>query len=429
MYNEKKDSFSIKNLFIQLLFIVLLVFILIWLFPTKKVVEDTFADANTKYNVLTNCIFNDNLQTMKEAALFYYTTPRLPKNLNDVESMTLREMLEKKLLIEFKDANNKSCDLDDSYVEITKLEDEFEMKVNLKCTDNDAYILVYLGCYDYCTTAVCENKDAKPAVPVINPKPNKNPEPNKPSDEQPDTPTPDNPKPQPVCSYKYEKVLEHKNWSSWSNWSTDKVTKTDTKDVETKVEKTTGEKEVIKYKQEEYLDKTKPIIENVLVQNGNPITATYCSSYKKETETTGNLYEWVDNGTAYYTSHPKPTGTTRYEWVDTTTVDCDNCFNSILHIYRKYTLNIVANVTEKEVCNSWATVSAPVYMLQPKVIGYKTSVRDVPYKATETYTISTTYYRFRTLSTTYEPLTEWSSYQNDQNLLGQGYKYVTSVCK
>jgi len=424
MYNERKNSFSITNLLIQLLFIVLFVFILIWLFPSKKLVEDGFADANTKFDVLTNRIYNDNLQTMKDAALYYYTTPRLPKNVNDVESMTLREMIEKKFLIKFKDANNKECDLDESYVEITKLEDEFVLKVNLKCTDNDAYILVHLGCYDYCTTAVCENKDAAPSVPVLNTKPNTNPEPT------PDTPVnPEPEKPAPVCSYKYQKVVPNYIWSDWSNWSTDEVTKTDTRDVDTKVEETTGTRDVTKYKDEEYLDKTKPIIENVLVQNGDPISATYCSSYKTETEETGNLYEWVDNGTAYYTSHPQPTGTTRYEYVDTTTVDCDDCYNSILHIYRKHTLNVVSNVTEKDVCESWATVSAPVYMLQPKVIGYQTSVRQVPYTVTETYTIATNYYRFRTLSTTYTTLTEWSLNQNDQNLLGQGYKYVTSVCK
>jgi len=427
MYNERKDSFSIKNLIIQLLFIVLLVFVLIWLFPSKKLVEDGFADANTKFDVLTNRIYNDNLQTMKEAALYYYTTPRLPKNVNDVESMTLREMIEKKLLIKFRDANNKECDLDESYVEITKLEDEFVLKVNLKCTDNDAYILVYLGCYDYCTTAVCENKDAAPSVPILNTTPNTNPEP---TPDVPDTPGNDEPeKPAPVCSYKYQKVVANSIWSDWSKWSTDEVVKTDTKEVDTKIEETTGTREVTKYKDEEYLDKTKPIIKEVYVQNGEPISVAYCSSYKTETETTGNLYEWVDNGTAYYTSHPGSTGTTRYEYVGVSTVDCDDCFNGILYIYRKYTLNLVANVTEKDVCDSWDRMSAPVYMVQPEVIGYETSVRKVPYKDIETYTISTKYYRFRTLSTTYTTLTEWSSSQNDQNLLGQGYKYVTSVCK
>ena len=93
MYNERNDSFSIKDLIVQVLFIVLFVFILIWLFPTKSYVDKNDGRPNINFDVLTNRIFNENLQTMKEAAINYYTTSRLPKNINDVESMTLRKML------------------------------------------------------------------------------------------------------------------------------------------------------------------------------------------------------------------------------------------------------------------------------------------------------------------------------------------------
>ena len=89
MYNERKDSFSIKGLIVQILFIVLFVFILIWLFPTKSYVDKDVGNHNQDFDVLTNRIFNENLQIMKEAAISYYTTSRLPKNINDVETMTL----------------------------------------------------------------------------------------------------------------------------------------------------------------------------------------------------------------------------------------------------------------------------------------------------------------------------------------------------
>ena len=35
MYEERRESFSVRDLILQVLFIVLFVFILIWLFPTK----------------------------------------------------------------------------------------------------------------------------------------------------------------------------------------------------------------------------------------------------------------------------------------------------------------------------------------------------------------------------------------------------------
>lgn len=138
MYSEKNDGFSIRDIFIQLLFIILFIFILVWLFPTKSSVNKQFADINSKLDALTSGIFNENIDTMKEAAISYYTNERLPQKLNDVESMTLKEMLEKKLLVEFKDGNGESCDLRKSYVEVVKLEEEYQMKINLSCTDNDA---------------------------------------------------------------------------------------------------------------------------------------------------------------------------------------------------------------------------------------------------------------------------------------------------
>src|SRR5574344_124710 len=105
MYNENREGFSIRDVFIQLLFIILFVFILVWLFPTKSNVNNQFADVNSKLDALTSGIFNDNLQTMKDAAVGYYTTERLPQNINDVKSMSLKKMLDEKLLVEFKDGN------------------------------------------------------------------------------------------------------------------------------------------------------------------------------------------------------------------------------------------------------------------------------------------------------------------------------------
>lgn len=424
MYNERKDSFSIKGLIVQILLIVLFVFILIWLFPTKGNVNENLDGVNTKFDVLTNRIFNENLQTMKEAAIFYYTTSRLPQNVNDVKSMTLRKMLEEKLLIEFKDANNKSCDLDKSYVEITKLEDEYLLKVNLSCTDNDAYILVHLGCYDYCSTDVCENKDVEPSKPVENTTPTPT----------PDVPTPDIPVPQPTCTYKYQKVVSNSVWSNWSDWSTTEVTETETKKVDTEEESKTETKEVITEVEKTYKDMDKPITKDVEVVL-DELSVSYCSSFTSQLTPTGEKkYEWIDQGTKYYVDHPKDYTdskgiTYKFKYEGETPADCADCSNGVLYIYRKYQLKIYDVVTKDEVCGSWTTITAPIFITIPEIVGYETYTVLEPVSEMITETIVTKYYRYKTLSTTYNTLTEWSSVQNDQNLIGQGYKYITSVCK
>ena len=105
MYSDN-TKFSIKDMIIQFLFIALFIFILIWLFPLKsdlKNLEVTTVNENSNNEVLYDRIFNENILSMKESAKSYYTTPRLPKNVNDKVKMTLGEMLEMKLLLEIKD--------------------------------------------------------------------------------------------------------------------------------------------------------------------------------------------------------------------------------------------------------------------------------------------------------------------------------------
>ena len=228
MYNERKDMFTIKDVFLQVLFVVLFVFLLIWLFPTKSFVTekvDNLADSigNINGNYLTT--FNENIKSMKEAAQSYFTTARLPQKVGEIKTLTLQKMLDEKLILPFVDGKGEQCNAQKSYVEITKMDDEYILKVYLSCEDNTDYVLVHMGCYDYCDTYLCEKKE----VP-------------KPTTTKPTTPKPTTPKPTtPIVNkkYKYEYVLitngKWGDYSNWTNWSKNKVTTNDYTQVETKV--------------------------------------------------------------------------------------------------------------------------------------------------------------------------------------------------
>ena len=146
--NKKPLSYYIKRFLLAFLFIVIVIFLLLWIFPTKSAL-----------NPFYDKIFGENINTMKEVAIAYYTTERLPKDAGDTKRLTLGQMLDMKLLLEIKDKNGDMCDVDDSYVELTKLDNEYKMKVNLKCGEQEDYIIVYLGCYDYCLNDICEKQD------------------------------------------------------------------------------------------------------------------------------------------------------------------------------------------------------------------------------------------------------------------------------
>lgn len=162
MNNNNKEplSYHIKRFLIGFLLIALLIFILLWLFPTKQGLKDSLTES---LNPLYDRIFQENIDTMKEVAIAYYTTDRLPKKEGDTKKLTLGEMLEMKLLLAIKDKNGEMCSATDSYVEITKMEKEYKMKVNLSCGDEEDYIVVYLGCYNYCLNDICEKKEVTKA--------------------------------------------------------------------------------------------------------------------------------------------------------------------------------------------------------------------------------------------------------------------------
>ena len=148
MYNDRRDSFSIKTVILQFLFVALFVFLLIWLFPTKSYVSNLNGGENL--DVFYDRIFNENVIAMKDSAKSYFTTLRLPQKVGDKVTMTLGQMLEKKIILPFVDKDGKTCSLTESYVEITKYDEEYVMKVNLKCSEQENYLLVYMGFYDYC---------------------------------------------------------------------------------------------------------------------------------------------------------------------------------------------------------------------------------------------------------------------------------------
>ena len=260
MYEERKESFSVRSLILQILFVVLTVFLLLWLFPTKNYVKDYANDAFTeKLQPLYNQIYNQNIITMKEAAINYFTNDRLPSKVGESVTITLKEMQDKKLVLDLIDSNNKKCDVEKSSVKVEKLDNEYLMTVKLECSDASNYIEVHLGCYDYCkASGVCEKKE----TPVI----------------KPTNPT------KPVISekkyqYEYEKITDGKwgDFGEWSQWSKDTITKTEYRNVETKevTEKTGTLVDVI--------DAKKDVKTTYSCPSGYTLNGTKCS--KKTTNT------------------------------------------------------------------------------------------------------------------------------------------------
>ena len=160
MYTEERKGNLLKEFLMKLILVIIFVLLLIWLVPWPNM--DSYIEA---LNPLKSQIFNANLQEMKDAAILYYTEERLPQEVGDTKTLTLQQMLDLILLVPFVDKDGNSCDVTESYVTIEKQETEYLLKVNLKCGEEEDYILVHIGCYAYCTSYVCEKEENEPVKP------------------------------------------------------------------------------------------------------------------------------------------------------------------------------------------------------------------------------------------------------------------------
>ena len=194
MYIEDENKGTLKGMFIKIVLVVLFIFILMMLFPTKGFVTN-YVDEKVSENK-TGDNFNNNLLAMATAGSGYFTSSRLPEGEGDKVKMTLGEMYDNKLLVKFSDSNNRVCDNKKSYIEVTKEKEEYTMKVNLSCSDKEDYIMLHMGLdgkeFPSTSTARCE----------------------------------------------FVKNLDNVwAYGEWSNWSTKKIVEDGTNQVETKVSK------------------------------------------------------------------------------------------------------------------------------------------------------------------------------------------------
>lgn len=143
MYSEEtnfKSYSSFKSVLMKILLIVLLLFILMILFPTKGFISNYL----NKNNTTESDHFNNNMIAMATAASGYYNKSRLPQNTGEQSKITLEEMINQKMITKFTDKKGIACSSKKSYVEVTREESEYTMKVNLSCAEKTDYMLLHM---------------------------------------------------------------------------------------------------------------------------------------------------------------------------------------------------------------------------------------------------------------------------------------------
>lgn len=153
MWTEEyeKNRFPLRGFLLRAIFVFVFVGLLILIIPI-------FTRPKTLKNVSTplqNEVFASNIEKMQNVAFDYYRKERLPKELGKSTKLMLSDMIQKKIIVPLADEDNRVCDIKNSYVELTKIDNGYLMKINLKCSKQDDYILVHVGHYNYCEAYLC----------------------------------------------------------------------------------------------------------------------------------------------------------------------------------------------------------------------------------------------------------------------------------
>jgi hypothetical protein len=500
MYTEEYEhkGFPFRDFLLRLILIVIFVFLLIWLLPkfinSSKVESNNSNESNNITNTssstsktsiasalspLTSQIFADNIDKMKEAAISYYTDSRLPKNVSDSETMTLSDMIGKKIIVALVDKNGKACDLEKSYVKITKLDDEYLLKINLKGSDKEDYILVHLGCYTYCKSAVCEKEysnvsvKASKSTSVVAIKASTAVYHNSDTTGGSSTPTSsvtNNPStpvtPTPVANYLYEYSkttgAEFSAWTKWSNWSKSSCSIqsyncTDSDPTCLRKVQTYSRKEKIGTYQKEYLTTRQELVQtgsyqekscsnyNYTIINhttyATTTTITYTTTRYITTCNHTSCGSWVYSGHGDYTNSPSDTATTSYKFTGLDYSNCnDQCTSLPKFGYDRYTyaggVTSVSSTTTpgsttsssssstSSSTSSSVTASCGSYVYKTVPIYSYITVTDKASRTEPLYgTVCYTSTKTRTLTDAGKTQIKWSTY-NDTSLLNNGWHYT-----
>ena len=362
---EDERRINVVKVLLKLIVVVLVILFSAWI--VTKICSNNNPINSDK---LVDQVFQDNLNRMKEVGISYFTLERMPKNVGDKEKITLQDMYDKKLILEVRDEENNLCSDTDSYIEVEKYNDEYQMKVNLSCSNRKDYIIVVMGCYNYCKNEICEKQEQDVITDSNN------------GSQQ-----------NMVIEYEYYKATNGKwtDWSAWSAWQKTYLEPTEYRKVETKVvqEGYTYESTI---EEDEYADviigcpsgyslnsegtKCKkisnettnpvcPTISGYTLYNQDGFTCKYksnttvsqvCPSLNGYTIISDQSSGWTCVYKKYLSqgqglSVPQNTSTRIYEFVTTALIhDCDTC-----SYYSGVIYNIFARKTQSAVCPSGYT--------------------------------------------------------------------------
>lgn len=99
---------------------------------------------------------NKQLDELERATLQYLTKDNLPTVINSSKTIRLKILINNGISQGIKDQDGNRCDTSESYSEVTKLDNNYSVKMSLSCSNNEATRVIYIGCFQECNGEICK---------------------------------------------------------------------------------------------------------------------------------------------------------------------------------------------------------------------------------------------------------------------------------
>ena len=155
--NQDNKNNSTKSLITKIVLIVLLLILIMFLFFN---ITNNLKKKNNKEEkvVDSSLVFDNNINKLKNIGEdYFFKNNNLPKNTKDKIMITVKELIDKKIIKEVLDYDSKVCGYNTSYISITKNKNDYMMEIYLNCPSNDEKRVYYYDLEFNCLTCNGEN--------------------------------------------------------------------------------------------------------------------------------------------------------------------------------------------------------------------------------------------------------------------------------
>ncbi len=157
MYEENENKIDWGNIIKKVAIVIVAILVLLgFITMVTKCAKKTKIEKPIEEKI----DLTDQLNELEAATLKYLTKENLPVELNSSKTVRLKVLVNKDILTGITDKENNKCDINDSYSEITRLENNYAVKMSLSCGKNKDYRIIYVGCFENCNGGICKGTES-----------------------------------------------------------------------------------------------------------------------------------------------------------------------------------------------------------------------------------------------------------------------------